>query len=150
MKTIVAEVCVKKDNKILIVEENRKEKKGKWNMPAGKLEENEDIITAAIREVKEETNIDINIKGLIYIEEKISSIGQLLILYFLGEYVSGEISYDNEEISNVMWMTHEDINKLGVEKIRGGNTINNVINFSNKEIFTLDRIMIENDLKKSS
>ena len=49
-----------------------------------------------------------------------------------------------------MWMTHEDINKLGVEKIRGGNTINNVINFSNKEIFTLDRIMIENDLKKSS
>ena len=71
-------------------------------------------------------------------------------MYFLGEYVSGEISYDNEEISNVMWMTHEEINKLGVEKIRGGNTINNVINFSNKEIFTLDRIMIENDLKKSS
>ena len=55
MKTIVAEVCVKKDNKILMVEENRKEKKDKWNMPAGKLEENEDIITAAIREVKEET-----------------------------------------------------------------------------------------------
>lgn len=27
MKTIVAEVCVKKDNKILMVEENRKEKK---------------------------------------------------------------------------------------------------------------------------
>lgn len=45
MKTIVAEVCVKKDNKILMVQENRKEKKGKWNMPAGKLEENEDIIT---------------------------------------------------------------------------------------------------------
>lgn len=150
MKTIVAEVCVKKDNKILMVEENRKEKKDKWNMPAGKLEENEDIITAAIREVKEETNIDINIKGLIYIEEKVSSVGQLLILYFLGEYVSGEISYDNEEISNVMWMTPEGINKLGIENIRGGNTINNVIKFSNKEIFTLDRIMIENDLKKSS
>jgi len=146
MKTIVAEVCVKKDNKILMVEENRKKKKGKWNMPAGKLEENEDIITTAIREVKEETNININIKGIICIEEKISSVGQLLILYFLGEYVSGEISYDNEEISNVMWMTPEEINKLGLKNIRGGNTINNVINFSNKEIFNLDRIMIENDL----
>lgn len=148
MKTIVAEVCVKKDNKILMVQENRKEKKGKWNMPVGKLEENEDIITAAIREVKEETNIDINIKGIICIEEKVSSIGQLLILYFLGEYVSGEISYDNEEISNVMWMTPENINKLGVKNIRGGNTINNVINFSNKEILNLDRIMIEKDLLK--
>ena len=148
MKTIVAEVCVKKDNKILMVEENRKKKKGKWNMPAGKLEENEDIITTAIREVKEETNININIKGIICIEEKISSVGQLLILYFLGEYVSGEISYDNEEISNVMWMTPEEINKLGLKNIRGGNTINNVINFSNKEIFNLDRIMIEKDLLK--
>ena len=69
MKTIVAEVCVKKDNKILIVEENRKDKKGKWNMPAGKLEENEDIITTAIREVKEETNIDIISKDL-YISKK--------------------------------------------------------------------------------
>ncbi len=117
-------------------------------MPAGKLEENEDIITAAIREVKEETNIDINIKGIICIEEKVSSIGQLLILYFLGEYVSGEISYDNEEISNVMWMAPENINKLGVKNIRGGNTINNVINFSNKEILNLDRIMIEKDLLK--
>lgn len=117
-------------------------------MPAGKLEEKEDIITAAIREVKEETNIDINIKGIICIEEKVSSIGQLLILYFLGEYVSGEISYDNEEISNVMWMTPENINKLSVKNIRGGNTINNVINFSNKEILNLDRIMIEKDLLK--
>lgn len=70
MKTIVAEVCVKKDNKILMVQENRKEKKGKWNMPAGKLEENEDIITAAIREVKEETNIDINIKELYVLKKK--------------------------------------------------------------------------------
>lgn len=69
MKTIVAEVCVKKDNKILIVEENRKDKKGKWNMTAGKLEENEDIVTAAIREVKEETNIDIISKDL-YISKK--------------------------------------------------------------------------------
>ena len=69
MKTIVAEVCVKKDNKILIVEENRKDKKGKWNMTAGKLEENEDIVTADIREVKEETNIYIISKDL-YISKK--------------------------------------------------------------------------------
>ena len=47
-----------------------------------------------------------------------------------------------------MWMTPENINKLGVKNIRGGNTINNVINFSNKEILNLDRIMIEKDLLK--
>ena len=146
MKTIVAEVCVKKDNKILMVQENRKEKKGKWNMPAGKLEDNEDIITAAIREVKEETNLDVDIDGLICIEENVSPMGQLLILYFSGQYKSGEIKFDNEEIANVLWMTVDEIDALGIENIRGGRTINNVINYSNESIISLDRIMIENNL----
>lgn len=147
MKNIVVEVCVKKDNKILMVQENRREKKGKWNMPAGKLEENEDIISACMREVKEETGIDVEIKSLIFLEEKVSSVGNLLILYFLGEYKSGNISFDSEEIANVKWMTIDDINKIDKENIRGGNTINTVIDFSNKEVFGLDRIFIENMLK---
>lgn len=147
MKNIVVEVCVKKDNKILMVQENRREKKGKWNMPAGKLEENEDIISACTREVKEETGVDVEIKNLIFLEEKVSSVGNLLILYFLGEYKSGNISFDSEEIANVKWMTIDDINKIGKENIRGGNTINTVIYFSNKEVFGLDRIFIENMLK---
>ena len=52
MKTIVAQVYVKKDNKILMVQENKEGIKGKWNMPAGKLEDGESIIEAAIRETK--------------------------------------------------------------------------------------------------
>ena len=146
MKTIVVEVIVKKDGKILMVQENRKEKKGKWNMPAGKVEDNEDIISAAIREVKEETNINVDIKSLVCIEENVSEKGQLLVLYFIGEYISGNIKYDNNEISNVMWMTPRQINDLKLENIRGGKTINNVIKFSNKTTLNLDRIMIENNL----
>ena len=146
MKTVVVEVCVKKDNKILMVQENRKEKKGKWNMPAGKLEDNEDLILAAKREVKEETNLNVDIKNLICIEENVSEMGQLLILYFSGEYVSGKIKFDNEEISNVVWMTVKEINELGLDNIRGGKTINNVIKCSNETGIGLDKIMIENNL----
>lgn len=146
MKTIVVEVCVKKDNKILMVQENRKEKKGKWNMPAGKLEENEDLIMAAIREVKEETNLDVEINGLICIEENVSEMGNLLVLYLSGEYKSGDIKFDNEEIANVLWMSQEEINELGIDNIRGGKTINNVIKYSNEKIFDLDHLMIENNL----
>ena len=146
MKTIVVEVCVKKGNKILMVQENRKEKKGKWNMPAGKLEDNEDLILAAKREVKEETNLNIDITKLICIEENVSEMGQLIILYFSGKYVSGEIKFDNEEISNVVWMTQDEINELGEDNIRGGKTINSVIKHSNKVGISLDKIMIENNL----
>ena len=144
MRTIVAQVYVKKDNKILMVQENKEGKQGKWNMPAGKLEDNESIIEAAIRETKEETNIDIDIKGIIAIQENVSSIGQLLILYFLGEYIDGEIKFDNKEISNVQWMTEEEIRNLDKRQIRGGETIDSILDYVNKnDIIPLDKLKIE-------
>ena len=142
MRTIVAQVCIKKGDKILMVQENKEGKKGKWNMPAGKLDNNESIIEAAIRETKEETNIDVDIKGLIAIQETVSSLGQLLIIYFLGEYISGEVEFDNIEISDVKWMTEEEIKSLDKKDIRGGETIDSILELSNNELIPLDRIKI--------
>lgn len=143
MRTIVSQVYVKKDDKILMVQENKDSKKGKWNMPAGKLEDNETVIDAAIRETKEETNIDVKINGLIAIQENISQIGQLIILYFFGEYISGEIKFDSNEIANVKWMTKEEIKKLDKNIIRGGETIDDILSLAEKSIIPLDRIKIE-------
>ena len=142
MRTIAAEVYIKKDNKILMVQENKESKKGKWNMPAGKLDNNESIIDAAIRETKEETGIDINIKGLIAILENVSSIGQLVVFYFMGEYKSGEIEFDNEEIADVKWMTEKEIKNLDKNTIRGGETIDDILELAKKELISLDKIKI--------
>ena len=144
MRTIVAQVYVKKDNKILMVQENKEGIKGKWNMPAGKLEDNESIIDTAIRETKEETNIDINIKGLIAIQETISSVGQLLVIYFLGDYISGRIKYDKKEIANAKWMTETEILSLDKTQIRGSETIEDILKLANETIIPLDRIKIAN------
>lgn len=150
MKTIVAQVYLKKDNKILMVQENKEGKKGKWNMPAGKLEENESIIEAAIREMKEETNLNINITGLIAIQESITELGQLLILYFKGEYISGNIEFNENEISQVRWMTKEEIENLDKNSIRGSETIDSILSLADQEPISLDRIKIENFLNKEN
>ena len=147
MKTIVAQVYVKKDNKILMVQENKIGKKGKWNMPSGKLEENETLIDAAIREVKEETNLDVQISGLIAIQESITEMGQLIIFYFKREYISGEIYFNQEEISDVKWMTEKEIKDMDHTIIRGGETIDSILELANKNMISLDRIKIENFLK---
>ena len=143
MKTIVAQVYVKKDNKILMVQENKEGIKGKWNMPAGKLEDGESIIEAAIRETKEETNLNVSIKGLIAIQETVSSLGQLVILYFLGEYVSGTIKYDKKEISDVKWMSEKEILSLDKKQIRGAETIEDILKLAKRQTISLDRIKIE-------
>lgn len=147
MKTIVTQIYVKKDNKILMVQENKIGKKGKWNMPAGKLEENETLIDAAIRETKEETNLDVQINGLIAIQESITEMGQLIIFYFKGEYISGEISFNQEEISDVKWMTEQEIKDMDHTIIRGGETIDSILELANENLISLDRIKIENFLK---
>ena len=146
MKTIVAQVYVKKDDKILMVQENKIEKKGKWNMPAGKLEENESIIDAAIRETKEETNINVKITGLIAIHETITTIGNLIILYFYGEYLDGKIKFDTNEIADAKWMTVEEIKSLDKKEIRGGNTIDEILEQAEHDIIPLNRIVINNEL----
>lgn len=141
LRTIVSQVYVKKDNKVLMVCENKDGIKGKWNMPAGKLEDNESVIAAAIREVREETNINVKIKGLIAIQETISSFGQLVILYFLGEYISGDIKYDQKEISDVKWMSEKEILKIK-DSIRGKETIEQILELAKKRPISLDRIKI--------
>ena len=146
MRTIVSQVYVKKGNKILMVQENKAGKKGKWNMPAGKLEDEESVIDAAVREVKEETNLDVHITGLIGIQESITSLGQLIILYFSSEYDSGRVQYDKEEISMVKWMSEDEILAMDKEMIRGGETIEKLLSLSKENIIPLDRLMIENFL----
>ncbi len=94
--------------------------------------------------MKEETNLDIHITGLIGIQESITSMGQLIILYFSGEYDSGRIKYDKEEIAMVKWMSEEEILSMDKDIIRGGETIEKLLSFTHKEDISLDRLMIEN------
>ena len=58
MKIIVGGI-IEKDGKVLLVQEKQEECYGKWNIPAGHLDCNESLIEGAIREIKEETGIDI-------------------------------------------------------------------------------------------
>ena len=62
MINIIASSCVVDKNKILMVQENKTEIKGLWNLPGGKIKIDEDIIQATKREIHEETGFNINIE----------------------------------------------------------------------------------------
>ena len=62
MKTVkVAAAVIKDAEKKLIAQRLKGEVKGKWESPEGKLEENEDSVSALKREIKEEMEADIKI-----------------------------------------------------------------------------------------
>jgi len=100
-----------KDGKFLLVQEASPVIFGLWNWSQGKVEEGEDYEVAAMREVKEETGFDIEIK------EKITVIknpfpGTKETHVFLGVIKSGEISFSKEEILQVKWFTFSEITEI--------------------------------------
>lgn len=66
---VVCGAIILKENKLVLVKEAQPHVYGKWSYPVGHLELDEDILSATIREVKEETNLDIQLDGLIGVYE---------------------------------------------------------------------------------
>jgi len=84
----------------------------KWEFPGGKLEENEDEISCIKREIKEELNIEIDVKN--QISNSIYDYGtfKINLIPFIADYISGDILLlehkdykllDNTELLNLDW-----------------------------------------------
>ena len=57
---VIGANIIERNNKILLMQETLEKVRGKWNLPAGRLEVKEDIITCAKREGEEETGFKLN------------------------------------------------------------------------------------------
>jgi len=112
---ICANMFVKKDNKILMIKRSSDKKylPGYIQPVGGKVELNEDPLTAAQRELKEESGLtarDIKLEAVI--TEVIQKDDNLykttwLIYYFSGTYMSGNLGETDE--GELIWLTKDQI-----------------------------------------
>ena len=99
------------------------------SFPAGLIEKNEDIKTAAIREIKEETGIICNQYTKFDFQRPILSspgitdeLGQIVIIELDGSETFGQKELEDTEIISTKWMTYNEINNvLDNEQIHIGN-----------------------------
>ena len=95
--------------------------KGHWGFPKGHVEENETEQETAIREVKEETNIDVAIQGENrYVEEYITDTGiDKQVVYFIAKKIGGDLIAQETEIKNIEWVEiGEVLEKLTYENVK--------------------------------
>jgi 8-oxo-dGTP pyrophosphatase MutT (NUDIX family) len=116
---IVVGAFIERAGKILLIQENHPPDKGKWNLPAGKLDFGENPLAAARREAFEEAGIDFTpsaILGIhsVYRKDTPGEIHALRIV-FAGKS-SGEVSLDHgeavdgiAEIADHKWLTPAEI-----------------------------------------
>ena len=127
------EICcgsvVFNDNKVLII----KHKYGHISFPKGHVEGNETEEETAIREVKEETGIDIEITSnkKYYVQYENDNNSSEKVTYFIGKMIGGKLNPQLSEISSCYF---EDENK-----------VSDLITYDNDREMYLD---VLNDIKK--
>ncbi|MBU0898514.1 MAG: NUDIX domain-containing protein [Nanoarchaeota archaeon] len=84
-----------------------------WDFPGGKIEHGEEVEESLIREVKEETDLDVKVIRPIFAFQKSLNRPNIFIVY-LCEKVSGKIELSHEH-TEYKWATREEI--LKEEKI---------------------------------
>lgn len=140
MKVIV-NVLVKKGNKLLMVKEATGKDAGKWNFPAGHLNENENIFDGAIREAKEETGFDVKLLNIVDIQNLVMENKHVILFMFAAEIIGGEISFDKSEILDVDFIEIDNLLKMTDCEIRSAvprqQSIKNLIE---NKVYSLDII----------
>jgi 8-oxo-dGTP diphosphatase len=107
---VVCGIVLLQDNKYLLVQEKQPKVYGKWNLPAGRVDEGENLEQAAVREAKEETGFDVKIdKHLIVIHPSIES---PVLHAFLAEAIGGELKFPKDELLDARWFSYEEVADL--------------------------------------
>ena len=104
-------VIIEKSGKYLLIkrEDNeKKEHKGNWECSGGKLEREESFEEAAIREVKEETNLDIDIKKVV---KEIKKGNETHAIVFLAKSKNTDAKLSKEH-SDFGWFTYKELKNL--------------------------------------
>lgn len=90
------------NNKVLLIQQTD----NAWGFPKGHVENNETEQETAIRETKEETNLDVEIiSNKKYITNyKINNEIDKEVIFFLAKKTSDKIKKQDEEIKNIKWV----------------------------------------------
>lgn len=86
------------------------QRKGHWGFPKGHVENNETEVETAIREIKEETNLDVVIdENYRYVETYSPKEGVTKdVVFFVAKKIGGEVKPQEEEVSQIRWVSPKE------------------------------------------
>ena len=125
MKVIVT-VCIKEQDKLLIIQEGIPKAYGLWNLPGGHLDTTESIIKGALREAKEETGLDVELTGILSIQRSLLK-ENIVRIVFNAKKIGGHIHYDRNEILDCKWVTIEELEKKNINTLRVSPTFLDIV-----------------------
>ena len=107
------------ENRILMVKHDHPERTV-WMVPGGGIEDGESSAQAAVREVFEETGLEVKVSGLIWHVEEVSERGQRFVNFFRARVTGGELRLgrdpelpDSDQVlAGIRFMSREEVAAL--------------------------------------
>lgn len=114
---LTAAVLVQKDNKFLLAERNKVNANGMWIIPGGGVKFGETTEEAASREIKEETNLEVDIKKFICFKEVINVPGKYhsIVFFYLATPKHDHVRAGGD-VSQAKYFTIDEIKELNILK----------------------------------
>lgn len=87
-----------------------KHNKGHWSFPKGHMEEGETERETALREIKEETGLDVKLDDNYFYKITYSPKKDVLkdVIYFIATPLTNKITVQYSEIEEIIWANEED------------------------------------------
>jgi ADP-ribose pyrophosphatase YjhB (NUDIX family) len=104
--------AVVRNGQVLYVCRNYEPHKGTWTLPGGYAEHSETLDEAVIRELREETGVEIRVAGVVGVRTRWGEAGGAVLMIFRCELIAGEPHADNYEISAAEFFDADQINAL--------------------------------------
>ncbi|MFC2023583.1 NUDIX domain-containing protein [Chloroflexota bacterium] len=97
-------VVIEKDGHVLLGKRSGGFGEGKWGLPQGYIEFDEDFLTAAIREVKEETGLDVEIRSILNVVSNRLSPGLHTLAIILLAAVTAGDARAGDDLETLRWV----------------------------------------------
>ena len=110
-------VVVLKGGQVLLIRRGREPGRGRWGLPGGAVELGETVAQAAEREVDEECRLEIEIRDVIEVIDRIipDDDGRIryhyILIDLLAEYRRGE-PIASSDASEVRWVSEKELDQL--------------------------------------
>ena len=108
-------VAVVSEGRVLLIERGHGALVGKWAVPGGRVEWGETLEDAAVREVREETGLDVRLGPVVWAGEYIGPgdppSWHFTLVDFVGHPIGGELSA-GDDARDARWVTVDEAREL--------------------------------------
>jgi mutator protein MutT len=101
-------------DRVLLVKRGHEPRKGEWSLPGGAVEVGETLETALVREVREETCLDVSVGPVVDVLDRIrpDAAGRVEYHYVIVDYVCRVVSGEaacGSDADDVRWVNRGDL-----------------------------------------